>query len=244
MLKEKNTAMVMDDKNEKNNAGSQQVEEKIVSTGEQHEVIMLPLATIQRDDEYIVRGNLNAKGVSDYAELFTDYREAVERKEKAKYPFPPIVVWFVNGLYILLCGQHRFEAALKAGLTEILARVFDGSSDEAFLQAFKDNVKHGVRMTDNDKKVAAIKALKRFPNKSLEFFVKELGGSKTTLSVLRNELYDTGQLARPDEVIGEDGKTYTRKPRVRKKQSDADIPAKCHYPSRKYQIYPLIDCWL
>ena len=151
--------------------------------------IMLPLAVINRDDEYIVRENLNPQGVQDYTELFTDYKEAVARNEKPKYPFPPIVVWLINGLYILLCGQHRFEAALKAGLTEILVQVFVGSPEEAFMIAFKDNAKHGVRMDDNDKRVAIIKALKRFPDKSLGFFHKELGCSKSTLSVLRNELY-------------------------------------------------------
>lgn len=167
-------------------------------------VIDLPLTDIQRDEKFLVRLERNEQTVEDYAELFKDYKEG-----KIKYPFPPITIWYdASGRCILLAGDHRTAAGSMAGLTTIKARVFQGSEREAYMLAYKDNATNALPLSRGDKKYAITKALRLFPDKSLEFFVQELKCSKSYASELRKELYDTGQLIRPEEVIGEDGKTY------------------------------------
>ena len=100
--------------------------------------ITLKLTDIKRDKMFQVRVDLNDEAIKRYAGYYTDYKEATDRGKDAKCRLPPIWVFLANEQYILLCGYHRVEAALLAGLTTIQARVFQGSKADAYVFAARD----------------------------------------------------------------------------------------------------------
>jgi len=182
----------------------------------------LVLAEIQESDTFRMRGLEDEATVERYAELFTDYMDEKRNGKKAKYPFPAIWVWFVNGVYILLAGFHRLAAARRAGLDEILVRICTGTEDEAFKIAMKDNSKHGRAMNDDDVKYAIKKAFIRFPDKSLRWMVKEVGGSLGTVHKIKNEMIQNGELQGVEKLVGLDGKEHTARRSRRDNQSNDD----------------------
>ena len=86
-----------------------------------YEEKMLALADIQKDDKFRRRLQEDKKKISEYAEHYREYKEAVGRGENPAYPLEPLLVWWDESRrrYVLLGGYHRIEAALMAGLTEI-----------------------------------------------------------------------------------------------------------------------------
>ena len=96
-------------------------------------------------------------------------------------------------------------------MDKIQATVFLGSADDAFLVALKDNSAHGLRLSSGDKKYTIMKALRRFPDKSLRMIAKDLGCAVSYTSEVAKELYESGQLTRKAKRTGRDGKKYTAK---------------------------------
>jgi len=66
--------------------------------------------------------------------------------------FPPIVVYHDGTNYWLSDGFHRFFAVKEAGKEEILADVRQGTRRDALLHAAEANRKHGLQLTNKDKR--------------------------------------------------------------------------------------------
>jgi hypothetical protein len=66
--------------------------------------------------------------------------------------FPPVVVFHDGTNLWLSDGFHRFFATLEAGRDEILADVRRGARRDALLHAVEANRKHGLSLTNNDKR--------------------------------------------------------------------------------------------
>ena len=166
--------------------------------------------------------------IETYKDVFEQFTEKKERGKNPNYPFPVVMVRYDGTKYILITGHHRFHAAHRAGLTEILVQEFMGTEDEAVWLAIRDNRKHGLRLNRHDIKYCVVKALKRFPDKTAGAIARELGCSRSHANEVRLQLSACGQLPAAKKRIGANGKTYPVKPKAKTlpatalKKSDGD----------------------
>jgi uncharacterized ParB-like nuclease family protein len=112
--------------------------------------ILLPLDQIRTDADTQMRIATSDKTVNEYCEELDE--------------LPPIVVFQVDGEYILADGFHRFAAYQKCGRDTILCDVKQGMLDDAREYACCANKAHGLRRTDDDKR-KAVKAFFQIPGR-------------------------------------------------------------------------------
>jgi hypothetical protein len=75
--------------------------------------------------------------------------------------FPPVVVFHDGAEYWLASGFHRYHARVDVlGETEIEAEVRQGTRREAVLFSIGENVTHGLRRSNEDKRRAALTLLR------------------------------------------------------------------------------------
>lgn len=79
-----------------------------------------------------------------------DYAEAIQNGAQ----FPPIIAFFDGSEYWLADGFHRVNACKKAGITEVVADVRQGTRRDAVLFSVGANATHGLRRTNQDKRRA------------------------------------------------------------------------------------------
>lgn len=70
---------------------------------------------------------------------------------------PPILV--ERSTSTVIDGVHRVLAARMLGRTTIAARFFEGTHEEAFLEAVRSNIAHGKPLTLAEREAAAKKVL-------------------------------------------------------------------------------------
>jgi len=127
-------------------------------------------------------------------------RATVDRYEKAMRSsgtdnFPPITLALFNGSYILVDGWHRMDALERLGEWQTIADVRIAKSlAEARLWAFQANQKHGLPLTDKDRREMfrayitsrahhmEIGRARRIRLKSYREMEEELGLPKSTLA--------------------------------------------------------------
>ncbi len=76
--------------------------------------------------------------------------------------WPPIVVWGDD--LVVVDGCHRVEAARRLGHLRVVGLRFLGSPEEAFIEAIRRNVSHGLPLSVADRRRAARRVLLRNPN--------------------------------------------------------------------------------
>jgi len=169
--------------------------------------------------------------VADYAE-----------KMNGGVNFPPVEVAFVpeTNIKYLTDGFHRVGARCKNGATTITAEVTIMSKQEAIWFALGANRANARQMTTEDKRSAIIIALREFPDASANAIAEQIGCSPHTVLKCKESSYancttesdEAEQAAKPDRVIGKDGKSYpakkTKKEQARKPSTP---PAETHEPS-------------
>ena len=109
---------------------------------------LLDISSIEEDPSTQPRLAMNMDVVADYA-------EAMEAGEG----FPPLIVFKIDGQYVLIDGFHRIAAARKAGLKEIHCDVHTGTLRDAILYSCGTNSSHGLRRTKEDKRRAVLRLL-------------------------------------------------------------------------------------
>ena len=82
--------------------------------------------------------------------------EHVERLMTQGGSWPPIVV---NSDGLVIDGAHRVVAARRLGWARLDAVLFEGGSDEAFIEFVRRNVAHGLLLTLRERKRAAVRVL-------------------------------------------------------------------------------------
>jgi len=186
----------------------------------------IALTDVLVDDAFRCREQEDADAIEAYAEVFIKHIKAVKHSEKVRceqlrsidhleYPFPPAWVWQEDGLYYLIAGHHRYQAATKAGLDRIKVKEFHGTKDEALLFAMKDNLKNAVRMSYGDWKYCISKALRLFPDKTPGAVAKELGCHRSYAYKIEKELSTSRQLPSVEERVGADGRKRSVKRKVK-----------------------------
>jgi ParB-like chromosome segregation protein Spo0J len=123
--------------------------------------------------------------------------------------WPPIVVSRTD--HRIVDGIHRVAAAKALGHTFIVARLFDGSADDAYIASIKYNVEHGLPLTLAERKEGATHILRVQPSWSDRRIAAICGLSPVTLGTLRARLREAPGRVKDDSVgerrTGRDGRS-------------------------------------
>jgi hypothetical protein len=103
--------------------------------------MILRLADLRLDGGSQLRVRLDDAAIADYIAVLQSGAE-----------LPPVDVIDDNGVYWLANGFHRHEAHRGIGRDEIACEVRTGTRIDAIRFAAKANTRHGVRLTDADKR--------------------------------------------------------------------------------------------
>lgn len=98
--------------------------------------------------------------------------------------WPPVLVW-ADQPNVILDGAHRLAAAKRLGYSTVLVTVFRGSADEAFIEAVRRNVGHGLPLSVADRTRAGQQILARHPDWSDRRIAEACALSPHTVARLR-----------------------------------------------------------
>jgi ParB-like chromosome segregation protein Spo0J len=150
-------------------------------------------------------------------------QEHVELLMESVDSWPPIIVWGDD--LVVVDGFHRVEAARKLGRYSVVATRFLGSPEEAFIEAVRRNVNHGLPLSVSDRRRAARRVLARNPEWSDRRIASLCGLSDKTVGRLRRMA--TGGIVAVDRRVGRDGKVrpvQSEQVRERVRQALAENP--------------------
>jgi hypothetical protein len=131
---------------------------------------------------------------------------------------PPIVLH--QATMRVVDGMHRLTAAKIRGQTTIEATFFEGSEDDAFIEAVRLNMAHGLPLTLADRKAAAVRILRTHAEWSDRMIAGEIGLSPKTVGAIRRS---TEELPHLTARVGRDGRV--RGPRTPRARDRADHDA-------------------
>src|SRR5690349_18425992 len=107
-------------------------------------VKIVPLALIDREKRFQVRaGSLDPKVVFDYEQIIQTVGH-----------LDPMIVFRRGQRYVLGSGWHRFEAYSNCGKPSAPCEIRDGEGSDVLACSIKSDAKHGLRMTQADKRRA------------------------------------------------------------------------------------------
>jgi ParB-like chromosome segregation protein Spo0J len=115
---------------------------------------------------------------------------------------PPIAVH--RPTMRVIDGMHRVRAALLAGHSKIVARLYDCSEDVAFIMAVRANVTHGLPLVQSDRRAAAQRILHVHPDWSDRAVAGVTGLSDKTIGTLRGR--SSAEAPQSPTRLGRDGR--------------------------------------
>ena len=124
--------------------------------------------------------------------------------------WPPILVRSAD--CVIIDGHHRVAAARRLGRQTIQAILFDGSDDEAYVEAVRRNIGHGLTLSVSERVTAATGLLGRHPDWSDRRISTICGLAPTTVSNIRTRSAVAGRGStpagggQPDRRVGTDGR--------------------------------------
>lgn len=101
----------------------------------------LPLPLVVTDAGTQARAGLNEQAVEEYKDAML-----------AGETFPAGVAFYDSGRYFCAAGFHRHEAAVRAGRETFPFEVRKGGRREALIYSLSDNARHGLRLSNADKR--------------------------------------------------------------------------------------------
>ncbi|MDB1090279.1 transcriptional regulator [Streptomyces sp. ACA25] len=116
--------------------------------------------------------------------------------------FPPILVH--RATLRVVDGMHRLRATELRNRHSIGARWFEGDEGAAFLLAVESNTRHGLPLSSDERKQAALRILRTYPHWSDRSIAERTGWNATGVGALRRDIADPD--ARPDARVGLDGR--------------------------------------
>lgn len=135
-------------------------------------------------------------------------RDTVERYVDAWIRMPPVVVYEVDGRWLLADGFHRHAAAVTLGRRTIPAEVRIGSFPEALDFVAGANLFHGLPLTRVERRRAIEVKLRLHHERSDRRLAEELAVGRELVAKIRRQLVEGGQVPALDTRLGADGKTY------------------------------------
>lgn len=136
------------------------------------QVQSVPLAAIRLVASLWPREKLCEERVKEFERLFREGESAT---------VPPIVLTDqtkAEGVYALVDGRHRYEAAKRAGMTEIRAEIQAIDGETAYLRAVRSCSKSSVPLTPDEKRRAVDRLMRVNPNYADSFIADVLGVSR------------------------------------------------------------------
>jgi ParB-like chromosome segregation protein Spo0J len=127
--------------------------------------------------------------------------------------WPPILVRVHDRAVV--DGHHRVAAARMIGQTTVAARWFQGNDDDAFVEAVRINVQHGLPLTVEERKSAASFLLVDHPDWSDRRIAEVCALSPRTVGRLRAAASDE---VRPAGRVGRDGRLRSVNPQSARRQ--------------------------
>jgi len=149
----------------------------------EHKVIAtktLPLDVIRIDGGTQVREKLTNEWVDQLAQLM-----------QGGVTLPPCIAFFDGSDYWLVDGFHRYHATKKINGSDIKCDVINGTINDAIIFSYSVNSRHGLTLTNADKRKIIYSALKNpdIKDKSLREIAKICGNiSYVFVSKVKSEL--------------------------------------------------------
>ncbi|HEX6468252.1 MAG TPA: ParB/RepB/Spo0J family partition protein [Streptosporangiaceae bacterium] len=128
--------------------------------------------------------------------------EHIRRLAEMETTLPPILVH--RETMRVIDGMHRLRAALLTGKQEIDVEFFDGTEEEAFIQAVRANIVHGLPLTLADRRAAAARILSTHAHLSDRAIGSYTGLSDKTVSAIRGR--STSEITQLSRRVGADGR--------------------------------------
>ncbi len=128
--------------------------------------------------------------------------EHIHRLAEMETTLPPILVH--RDTMRVIDGMHRLRAAMMTGKREIQVEFFDGSEEEAFIQAVRANIVHGLPLTLADRRAAASRILSTHAHLSDRAIGAYTGLSDKTVSAIR--VRSTSEITQLSSRVGADGR--------------------------------------
>ena len=182
---------------------------------------------IALDELVIDRGiNPRAGGINaDHAAEITEWLKANPKRDT-----PAVVVYRdpASGDHLLSEGFHRETGYRQAGRTHIPCEIRDGDRTAALLNAVASNQSHGLKRSNDDKRLAVRLALATVPEWSDGRIAEHIGVSQNFVSDMRRQL-KSDLSCEPAKRVGKDGKARkvpAKKPKKNKPQTQQPEPVK------------------
>ncbi|MFF7981469.1 transcriptional regulator [Streptomyces sp. NPDC007901] len=124
----------------------------------------------------------------------------VARLAEVDAPLPPVLVH--RQTMRVVDGMHRLAAAEARGDRTIAATFFDGDVADAFLHAVQSNIRHGLPLSQAERRAAAMRIIASHPHMSDRSIARVAGLGTKTVVALRQKSGGRQTTAR----VGRDGK--------------------------------------
>lgn len=160
-----------------------------------------PVTTVRLEDIVVDDPRFQVRETLDEATV-EHYRTILDQ-------LPPIRVARIDGRLVLIDGRHRVEAALREGRRELPAVIKDLDEREALREAIRANAKNGLPLTLAERKRAAVRLLKLFPEASDRSIAHDVGLSDKTVGQLRRQLESSAGIPHLTARVGRDRKVRT-----------------------------------
>ncbi|MFI0712167.1 hypothetical protein ACH4SK_16180 [Streptomyces inhibens] len=131
-------------------------------------------------------------------------QEHVRLLAEAGGELPPVLVH--RATMRVVDGMHRLHAAVMRGHDSIDVEFFDGAESEIFLQAVWANVVHGLPLSLQDRKSAAVRLIRTHAELSDRALARATGLSPKTVGGIRRRSGEEN--AHPNKRIGRDGRAH------------------------------------
>jgi hypothetical protein len=135
-------------------------------------------------------------------------QDTVERYVDAWLRLPPVIVYEVDGRWLLADGFHRHAAAVTLGKRTIPAEIRVGTFAETLDFVAGANLFHGLPLTRVERRRAIEVKLRLHHERSDRRLAEELAVGRELVAKIRRQLVEGGQVPALDTRLGADGKTY------------------------------------
>jgi len=139
---------------------------------------------------------------ADSPRLDGEDAEHVQQLANIEDSLPPVLV--NRSTLRVIDGMHRLRAALLRGDEFIEAHFYDGSDEDAFVEAVKLNVTHGRPLSRVDRSAAAARIIRTHPAWSDRKIASVAGVAAATVAAIRRR--STDQVEQLNTRLGRDGR--------------------------------------
>ena len=139
---------------------------------------------------------------ADSPRLNGEDKAHIARLAEMETPLPPILV--DRRTMRVIDGMHRLMAASLQGRETISVIFFDGSEADVFLRAVRENVAHGLPLSQADRRAAAERIIASHPHMSDRAIGHSVGLAAKTVAAIRKS--SSEEIPQSNARIGRDGR--------------------------------------